>query len=115
MVARLQSNNEPGGSRLAAQLANPSAVIRRFVVRRNLPGVPVMSVGMHQGMVPFQNLAICVLGVAPLLISATSPRDFVFHFSLNPGRRVLPVRSCCIAPCLMARFLAISASNAASD
>ena len=39
----------------------------------------------------------------------------VSHAPLNPGRRLLPVRSCCMAACLMARFLAISASNAASN
>lgn len=58
-----------------------------------------------------QNLETPLLGVRPIVIRATAPRRCFDHFPLSPGRRVLPVRSCCIAACLMARFLTISRSS----
>ena len=37
---------------------------------------------------------------------------FTSHSPWKPGRRVLPVRSCCMAACLRSRFLAMSRSSA---
>jgi len=44
--------------------------------------------------------------------STTSPILVLVQLPQNPGRRVLPVRSCCIAPCFSARFLAMRVSRA---
>ena len=41
----------------------------------------------------------------------TLPSVFISHSPVNPGRRVLPVRICCIGACLRSRFLAINASS----
>ena len=62
------------------------------------------------------SLSIVTLDATALARSQPiAPSRFVSHSPLKPGRRVLPVRSCCMAACLMARFLAISASNAPSN
>ena len=53
------------------------------------------------------------VGVVPLVMSSHSSLNrFTSHSPLNPGRRCLPVRSCCMAAFLTACFLAISLSNA---
>ena len=46
--------------------------------------------------------------------SASLPTTFTSHSPSNPGSRVLPVRSCCMAACLRSRFLAISRSRPSS-
>jgi len=49
-------------------------------------------------------------GIPPLSANM-SPIAFVSHSPENPGNRRFPVSNSCIAPCLICRFLAISASS----
>ena len=48
-------------------------------------------------------------------VEAARPNRFTSHSPWKPGRRVWPVRSCCIAACLRSRFLAMSWSSAPSS
>ena len=43
------------------------------------------------------------------------PSRFTSHSPWKPGRRVWPVRSCCMAACLRSRFLAMSRSSPPSS
>lgn len=65
-------------------------------------------------------------GIVPLLDSSflTPPpfrktqrlsRVLIFHLPSNPGNLRLPVRSSCMAPCLIARFFSMSASSEATS
>ena len=116
IVARDVIIKDCGGITSAELECNPSSeIVCKVLVKHFLSRRFVISVGVHQGIFPSQYLGFSVLGVPPLLILPTSERGLVTHSFVNPGRRVLPVRSCCMAACLMARFLAISASSDSSN
>src|SRR5947209_4605682 len=106
IVARLHNSKEPIGNRLAELYFNPTSEMYFCVLVKYFPLVLVISVGVHHLISPCQNLATVVLGVPPLTISASSPTFLTPHSSLNPGNRILPVRSCCIVASLISRFLA---------
>ena len=58
---------------------------------------------------------LSVMSCSPLQYVATSPSRFTSHSPWKPGRRVWPVRSCCMAACLRSRFLAMSRSSPPSS
>lgn len=51
------------------------------------------------------------LYVSPIKESPVSPSRFISHSPSKPGRRSFPLRSCCMVPCLIRRFLAMSFSR----
>ena len=46
-----------------------------------------------------------------VIFSHNSPNRLTSHSPLNPAKRFLPVKSCCMVACLMPCFLAMSLSN----
>lgn len=116
IVARDVIITECGGMSSAELARRPDSEIVRSVAARYLwPFNAVMSVGVHHGMYPFQKSALAVLGVPPLLISTVPLSGLVIQSPANPGRRVLPVRSCCIAAVLRSRFLAMRRPKPSSN
>ena len=81
IVARVHSNKDPDGNTSAELFFNPSSVIHFSVFEIMMPSVPVISVGVHQGIIPFQYDGTDVEGVPPLTIYPKSSKCLMFQSS----------------------------------
>src|SRR5690625_1394189 len=67
----------------------------------------VMSVGVIQGISPFQYSSILVAGVPPVTIEPKSSTLTISHSPLKPGNLFSPVSNCCMVPCLIFFFFSM--------